>query len=279
MEMLKIIATGNDAGRTIFKFLIKTLDNLPISAIEKLLRKKEVKFNGQRKFDKNTIIQENDEIIIYGVTDTHKKTTFVNAEIFFKTIYEDENILIINKKENQVVHSEENCLDAQVLSYLKYRKIDSFTPSHIGRLDKVTSGIMIYAKNYATLSALKFAQNDFEKYYIFRNAMPEQELVVNYEIAKDEENKRMKIDPQKGKSSKTRFFFENGKKYAQIYTGRKHQIRVSLSKLGFPIDGDRKYGGKKALRVYLHSYRIVFRKLTGHLEYLNNKEFISLPKW
>ncbi|UVD82005.1 RluA family pseudouridine synthase [Mycoplasma iguanae] len=278
--MIKVRATNNDAGRTIYKFLIKFLDNLPVSKIEKIFRKKDLKINGSREVEKKYILNENDEIVIYGISNARKSSKEVkNISIDFAVIYEDENILIVNKKENQAVHSENNSLDEQVLKYLKFEKTDSFIPSSIGRLDKTTSGIMVYAKNYSTLREMKNQQANFEKIYTFKNSMPEKEITVEYYFLKDEANQKVMVHPKFGKKGKTRFFFENKKKYAQIYTGRKHQIRASLSKLGFPIDGDRKYGGKRATRVYLHATRIKFAGLKKELDYLNDQEFISLPKW
>lgn len=274
-------ATKNDAQRTLFKFLVKTLDNVPISKIEKIFRKNDVKVNGNRKIDKKYLVQENDEIIIYGIEQESKKIDFSNKQIIinFHKIYEDNNILIVNKKANVSIHSEENCLDEQVLHYLKAKKEDSFLPSHISRIDKATSGIVVYAKNYATLRQMVEKQKHFEKIYILKSDFPFENKIVEFYLKKDEKKQKMIVDANSGELSKTQFFTENYKKYARIFTGKKHQIRVSLSKLGFPIYGDKKYGGKKAERLFLHSYRIKFLNLDGELKYLNDKEFISYPKW
>ena len=147
----------------------------------------------------------------------------------------------------------------------------------MSRLDKATSGLIVYAKNYSTLRQLKEKNNDFEKTYIFKSDF-KGEKTTTFKICHDEENQR-EICGDYGKDTKTHFWFEDGKQYAQIFTGRKHQIRASLSKLGFPIYGDRKYGGKPANRVYLHSYKIKFKNLSGDLKYLDNSEFYSRATW
>lgn len=281
MTKIKFKITENDAGRTLYKFIARSLTNLPISAIEKLFRKKDIKLNGKKHYDKKTILVIDDIIEIYTVEDGIKKQEANTAVIDFFKIYEDENILIVNKKRGYSMSDEENSLDNQVLKYLKFKKTDSFIPSSIGRLDKVTSGLVVYAKNYLTLVQLKSQQNHFTKIYIFKNDMPYIEQNIKLYLIKDEAKKKVKAsyEDNGGKLAETKIFFEKNKKYAQILTGRKHQIRVSLAKIGYPILGDIKYGGKKADHVFLHSERITFKKLSNKLEYLNNKEFISPAKW
>lgn len=128
--MFKAYATKNDHGRTLFKFLINSLDNVPISKIESLFRKKDIKVNGNRKVTKQQLIFENDEIIVYGVQNVQKNIAnhLNNTQINFKKIYEDNNILIIDKKQGIAMHSEPNCLNDQVLQYLNFKKNDSFIP-------------------------------------------------------------------------------------------------------------------------------------------------------
>ena len=271
--MDKFIATLNDQGRTILKFLEKTLDGVPKSRIERLFRSKDVKINGKRINDKKTIINEGDEIVVYGV-----RFAFVERERVkhtFKVIFEDDNILVVEKPEGVVVHGEKESLDNQVLSYLKFEKQDSFTPSHIGRIDKGTSGIMLYGKNYQAVRMLNDATDHFDKYYIAISSLEEdQELKAM--IFHDEENQKEAISEKFGKDCHTIFkVLGNSKVEAKIITGRKHQIRASLEFLGHPIKGDWKYDGTKAGRVYLHSHKLVLNGLEGELAYLNGKVLIS----
>lgn len=277
----KIKATSNDAGRTLFKVITNYFNNIPLSKIEKLFRKKEIKVNGVRVFQKNYIVSFNDEIVIYGIFDPHKEETFTNF-FSFNVIYEDTNILIINKPTGVPIHSEEEALDNQVLSYLKYKKIDSFKPTHVGRLDKETSGIMLYVKNYPTLKKMNLLLQNITKTYAFKSDFSEEKKEVVLYISKDELNKKMRasyVPLPNSKISKTSFFMVKKGKFARIETGRKHQIRVTLAKLGFPIYGDYKYGGKKAARLMLHCCQIKFSNFDGDLKYLNELEFESKPKW
>ncbi|MFV8499720.1 pseudouridine synthase family protein [Mycoplasma sp. VS424B] len=289
--MLEIKATKNDAGRSVFKVISKYCSTLPLSRIEKIFRKKDIKINNDRKITKNQIINEGDLISIYGILEDSAE--FKEAEVTtvkpnFKVLYEDENILIIDKPTGVEVHGEDNCLDNQVLTYLNFKPVDSFKPSHIGRLDKETSGIILYGKNYQTVSYFNdHSDNLIKKYTFWSNINLEKytstnPLEITLYSAKDEPNKRMKVSPKKiqnGKITTTLFYMEDGKKVAQLVTGRKHQIRVTLKYLGYPIYGDRKYHGPNAKRLQLHSYSLKFQNITGDLKYLNNYEVFSLPNF
>ncbi|VEU70288.1 pseudouridine synthase [Mycoplasmopsis glycophila] len=282
--MFELIATKNDAGRTLFKLLIKYLNNLPISKLEKLFRKKDIKVNGKRTNDKSLIVSEGDHIVVYGATDVQKEqvketpTQFLQLEI----LYEDDNILVINKPCGVEVHGDNNCLDNQVLKYLKYKQVDSFKPSHVGRLDKDTSGIILYAKTYLALVALNDNSKHFTKKYLFLSDFEEEKRVVELYMFKDYQTGKMKASRTPVENSKkaiTILTFDGKRKMAEILTGRKHQIRVALQNIGKPIYGDKKYGGKKASRLMLHSYYLQLNGLKNELAYLNKVEFYSLPKW
>ncbi|MEA4333641.1 RluA family pseudouridine synthase [Mycoplasma sp. 1232] len=289
--MIEIKATLNDSGRTILKLIQKYFPNLSKGFVEKLFRKNEIKINGLRKIQKNQIVNENDAITIYGLSESDlqkeyevKKSTSVNL----KVLYEDENILVLNKATGISVHDEDDSLDEQVLSYLNYVPTDSFKPTHVGRLDKETSGIITYAKTYEAARQLNDNSEFIVKKYIFisdiklDNFFEHKPFVVNNWIYKDESNEKMKVSKNNTKDAKqatTLFYSEKNRKIAQIKTGRKHQIRVTLSNLGFPIYGDKKYGGKKETRLMLHSYYVKYKNMKNNLSYLNDLELYCLPNW
>ena len=275
--MNKYKATKNDEGRTILKFIQKLFNDVPKSRIERIFRQKDIKINGARINDKKYLIHEKDEIIIYGLFTNFEPKKNIKANITFKIIFEDKNILIVDKKTGVSVHDDKNSLDNQVLAYLKFKQIDSFVTSHIGRLDKQTSGIMIYGKTYEAVKQLNSVNKKLTKIYEFKSDL-NQDIITEYKITHDENYHREKAG-NVGKKTKTKFWIEGNKKYAQLITGRKHQIRASLSKLNKPIYGDTKYGGKKAARIYLHSVYLKLDGLNGKLSYLNGQEFWSKPEW
>ncbi|MFV9451398.1 pseudouridine synthase [Mycoplasma sp. 4463] len=289
--MIEIKATLNDSGRTILKLIQKYFPNLSKGFVEKLFRKNEIKINGLRKIPKNQIVNENDAITVYGLSESDLQQEYEvkkSAPVNLKVLYEDENILVLNKATGISVHDEDDSLDEQVLSYLNYVPTDSFKPTHVGRLDKETSGIITYAKTYEAARQLNDNSEFIIKKYIFisdiklDNFSEHKPFVVNNWIYKDESNKKMKVaksNKRDAKQATTLFYSEKNRKIAQIKTGRKHQIRVTLSNLGFPIHGDKKYGGKKETRLMLHSYYVKYKNMKNNLSYLNDLELYCLPNW
>lgn len=230
----------------------------------------------------------------------------VKSNLIPNIIYEDDNIILINKPVGILSHSsgekfEENIVDSMV-SYLIQKgdyvpRIEkTFTPSICNRLDRNTSGIIIGAKNYQSLKAINEAIRIGEigrSYKTIVKGTINKEFREEAYLSKNEDKNKVKI--KKGS-------FEGGKKIATIFkplktkngytllevnliTGRTHQIRAHLSSLGYPIIGDRKYGNPKINQVFkekygldnqwLHGYKIEFDGLIGELNYLNGKVFTS----
>lgn len=271
--MNKFTATKNDEGRTLLKYLESVLNEVPKSRIERLFRNKDLKVNSKRITDKKYIVKEGDTIEVFGVRFGAK--TFTKVANNLDIIYEDDNVLIVNKPINVEVHGSDKSLDMQVLSYLDFKKVDSFVPSHIGRIDKVTSGIMVYGKNYDTVRQMNDNVDKFIKIYKCKSKLKESQTLKAM-IHHNELDKKEYVSEEFGKPCETIFKVnEDGIVDAQIMTGRKHQIRASLEFLKAPILGDTKYGGVAAERVYLHSYKIEFNGLDGALKYLSGREFIS----
>ncbi|WP_027334307.1 RluA family pseudouridine synthase [Mycoplasma elephantis] len=278
--MKRIIASENDNGRSIFKFISKYFNNLPENYIYKLLRNKDIKINSTRIKDPRTKINTNDVVEIYTNEDINFEK-YKNFKIKINVVYEDDNVLIINKEKNMVVHGEKNSLDDAVKSYLHYIQEDSFVPSHVGRLDKETSGLIIYAKNYETLVSLNKESKNIDKIYTFVSNKIYSKQMYSIPILKSEKDKKMIVSNSPiAKMSQTILWTEGKFNFAQIITGRKHQIRVLLQHLKDPILGDRKYGGKMRERLYLHCYNIKFNlKESLKLKYLNTKKIFSYPEW
>lgn len=135
------------------------LKEVPLSRIEKLLRKQDVRVNGNKKVSKKLVLKAEDVVEIFGLS--LSKNLLVASQnkgiqITFSILYEDNNLLIINKPSGVAVHGGENSLDEQVIAYLGVSKTPAvFSPTHVGRLDKAVSGLICYAKNYKTLRELQ----------------------------------------------------------------------------------------------------------------------------
>ena len=303
--MREIQVKNKDAGQRIDKYLRKYLNNAPLSYIYKLFRKKDIKVNG-KKVDINYILKENDEIKIYISEDTFNdfNTTKKIAKTTNKLdiIYEDHNIIIINKEPGVLVHPGEennnaNTLNNDILFYLKekgeYEETDLFTPSCVHRLDRNTSGLIVAAK---TLEASKqllelFKNKDIlEKEYITLVAgqTPTQQT-IDKPLLKDEKNKFVKVS-SKGLTAITKFqTIISNDTYSllkvNILTGRTHQIRVHMSSINHPVINDDKYGDFSLNKTFqskfkykyqfLHSYKLTFKKIDGVLYYLSNKSFFA----
>lgn len=306
MILLQEIAiTENEAGQRLDRFLRKLLKDVPLSQIFRMIRKKEVRVNGRGKKE-DYRLSVGDIVEVYCAERLPEKETIKKAGCDFGIIYEDKNILISDKPAGLILHPDkghhENTLVDQVLYYL-YKKGEydpekevTFKPAPANRLDLNTAGIVMFAKNYSSLKELSLMVRKrlLEKYYIcmVRGKIEDDEKVVSY-LSKDESINKVSIYNEYREGSKrieTRFKpIRTTERYSLIevdlITGRSHQIRAQLSKMGCPIIGDIKYGDanenmyfKKAYGLgsqFLAGYRVFFRETSGILDYLKGREFIS----
>lgn len=307
---MKYIVTKQDGSRRIDKFVRKILNDAPLSFIYKMFRKKDIKVNS-KKVDINYIIKPGDEIDIY-ITESYLKKFQSNKEIKIvkndlKIIYEDENILVIDKPVGILVHNgiKEITLQMLVNSYLSQKKdnypnFTNFSAAPAHRLDRNTSGIIFFGKNELALQELYKLflnrENIEKKYIALVSGITSNKGTINKNILKDEKTGISKITSSNhGKSALTKYskIEEIGKKYSllevEILTGRTHQIRLHLAYIKHPIIGDSKYGDYKLNKEFekeyglknqfLHSSFFKFGTLEGYLSYLSNKEFVSpLPE-
>ena len=280
--MKKLVVNKKYDGKNLNKFLIDNLPNLSINTLYKTLRKKDVKINGKR-VSSNVTVYENDEILIY-IPDSH-----LENNIQLDIIFEDNNILCINKPVNIEVTGESSLT---TLVQKKYKN-SSFLPMPCHRLDRNTTGLILFAKNKCALDILldKFKSHEIEKHYlalVYGYPKKHFERIESY-LFKDASKSLVYISdiPKKGYSKIITSYtiqkkFENNTALldVQIETGKTHQIRAQLAHIGLPIIGDGKYGinevNKKFNAKYQHlrSYKIKFNFKTdsGILEYLNNLE-------
>jgi len=195
----------------------------------------------------------------------------------YEIIDQNDNFVVINKFQNVSVHKDQN--DTGLTMQLQ----DDLTLSKIflvHRLDKITSGLMIFAKNVETASEFgkKFSQRQISKYYLAvsdKKPRRKQGAIIG-DMAKARRG-GWKLLPSKEDPAITQFFSTSIKPGFRLFiikptTGKTHQIRVALKSEGAPIYGDQLYGGTEADRVYLHAYQLCF-------EYDGKKfEYRCLPK-
>lgn len=305
--MRKFVINENDSGQRADKFIMKVSD-IPKGLMYKFIRTKKIKIN-RKKFDIAYKLQTGDIVEMYiddeFFTERDKKSDnlpFANADTNINVIYEDNNILLVNKPVGVIVHSDKNnsgnTLADSVKNYL-YQKGEynpqnekSFAPATCNRIDRNTCGIVICAKNASSLREINECireHNLHKKYLCITVNIPSerQGIIKAYHFKDDKMNKVYISDtPKKNyREIATKYHIvceKNGLCLveAELITGRSHQIRASMAHIGCNILGDTKYGIKSANdkhRVYyqaLCAYSLKFKfDSNSPLAYLNEKEF------
>ena len=309
--MHEIKVGKNDAGQRLDKFITKALD-IPMSLLYKSIRTKKIKLNRKRaeisdKLCEGDVIQcfLPDEFFDKKVT----KHTFENVTPHLDIVYEDDNIMLLNKRPGVSVHEDEkgstNTLITHVQAYLfekgEYNPDDeqSFAPALCNRIDRNTAGIVIAAKNAVALRIMneKIKNREIDKFYlaaVHGVPKPESATIKGY-LKKDEKNNMVKIwekDPKNGAKeiitkykviAKTK---DTSLLEVELLTGRTHQIRAHMAFIGHPLVGDGKYGinredrqkGYKYQALCSYKLRFSFAKdIETELDYLSGKEF-KIPK-
>lgn len=310
--MLKFEVGKNDAGMRMDKLLQKLMPTLPKSLMYKYIRMKKIKLNGKRT-DIAFKPAVGDVIEAYIPDEFSAKPKpqydFLTASDKLDIVYEDENILLVDKKQGVLVHPDKNeyrdTLISRICHYL-YKKGEydpevenSFTPALANRIDRNTGGIVIAAKNAAALKILcdKIKYRELDKRYlaVVHGVLKKKEALLEGYLYKNEDKNQVYLQNHKtaeNKTVKTKYkVLKESNNLSlievELITGRTHQIRAHLASIGHPLLGDGKYGRLKDDKKLgfnkqaLYSYKLTFDFKTdaGILNYLNGKTFSADNVW
>lgn len=304
MRLLKI--NENEGNQRLDKFLLKYFNKAPKSFVYKMIRKKNIKYNGKRAKG-NEILKGDDEVQIYLSEDTIDKFRQIKetptAKPTFEVVYEDSNILIINKPLGLLTQPDakgQNTLTEQILTYLHQngeydpKDYQGFRPAPCNRLDRNTAGIVMVGKSLQATQAIHemLRTQEISKYYMsIVLGRVDKPIILKGYHEKNESKNEVSISKnyiEGAKEVETRIIpLQANGRYTlievQLVTGKTHQIRAHLATINHPIIGDPKYGDKEeneyffrkySLRhQFLCAYKIKFEVCIEPLGYLENKVF------
>lgn len=274
-------------GMRIDSYLAEELD-LSRSKIQKLIKEKKVLVNG-KEVNSSYSIRVNDEIEVNDNLDYEIKVEPENIPL--DIVYEDDDLLIINKESGMVVHPAPGHYSGTLVNALLYKypslQGEGLRPGIVHRLDKDTSGLMIVAKNdwsLEKLSTMISAKSVERKYLAIVDGVIKHETgEIDAPIGRDLNNRqKMAVTDINGKEAITHFkvlerFKNNTLVECVLETGRTHQIRVHMAYIGYPVTNDPLYGKGRTTEFgqMLHSYSIKFK----HPRTNKELEFeVGLPK-
>ena len=282
MNTKKIKINEENVGKRIDSLVPLLEEKLTRNAVQRLIEEENIKVNNQ-KTKHSYKVKLNDEIQI-SIPEA-EKIDLKAQNIPLEIIYEDEDIIVVNKPKGMVVHPANGNPDGTLVNAIMSICKESLSgiggkirPGIVHRLDKDTSGAIIVAKNdkaHVNLSE-QLKNHEVKKTYLalVRGIVKENEATINMPIARSQKDRKKMAVDKKGKEAITHFkvLERFGNDYTllkvNIETGRTHQIRVHLSYIGYPIIGDEVYSnGKNKWNIKgqcLHAWKIEFKHpLTG----------------
>jgi 23S rRNA pseudouridine1911/1915/1917 synthase len=256
MKLIKI--DDNLAGKRTDKLLAEQFTQYPRAALQRLFDSRHVKLNNE--LTKPGIKVRAGDVISVDLSPLNFKV----AEIDLPIIYEDNDVLVINKPTGIISHARGKFFDEpSVASFIRQKTtLGGDRAGIVHRLDRATSGVMICAKNQTALSWLQkqFSERKVKKKYLalVKGELPTDEGKIDMPIARNPNRPQTFMVSEDGKEAVTFYkVIKTNLNYSLVeltpQTGRTHQLRVHLSRLGHPIIGDELYGGIKAKRLMLHA--------------------------
>lgn len=313
--MRELIVGANDAGQRLDKFLTKTLWGMPPALMYRLIRQKKIKVN-RRRAEGGQMLCEGDTLQLF-IADSFFESgerrgddaSLARVRPNLDIVYEDENILLLNKRPGVLVHDDADGQNDTLLLHAKaylfqkgeYNPAEeqSFAPALCNRIDRNTGGVVILAKNAAALREMneKIREGEVSKFYLcaVHGILRKKSDTLLGWLKKNAATNTVKIydaasKPRDAKRIATRYRVLAEKSgdsllEVELLTGRTHQIRAQFAYIGHPLLGDGKYGvnrddrrrGYKFQALYAYRLRFDFADRSGTLGYLCGKTFM-LPE-